>query len=172
MKQSCLQVAFVGVFLLIAAMIVGHGRPVILSSARAQGAASDGMRPAKPADRTAALASIRSQLNAFQKSDFPTAVRYQSSELQAHFGSVAAFQHMMQTHYPAFLTFKSFSFGPVETADTGQHLLVPVTLVEGNGIKLPALYLMVREGKTYKVDGVQGGMAPEPDPGSRPSQET
>ena len=170
MNKSCLQVVFVGAFLLFAAAILWHGHPALIAPARAQDAATGVVRPAKAADRQAAIASIQAQLKAFQKDDFVTAVRYQSSGLKTHFGSVRRFQHMMQTNYPAFLNFKSATFGPAGTPDKGQTLVIPVTLLEGGGVKVQALYFMVREGKTYKVNGVQGGMAPAPD--ATPSQET
>ena len=152
------------------ALILRHGHTALIAPARAQDASPDVVRPAKAADRKAAIASIQAQLKAFQKNDFVTAVRYQSSGLQAHFGSVTTFQHMMETNYPAFLNFKSATFGPAATPDKGQTLVIPVTLLEGGGVKVQALYEMVREGKTYKVNGVQGGAAPAPE--ATPSQET
>ena len=153
-------------------MILWHGHPTLIAPVRAQDAApaSGDIHPAKAADRRAAIASIQAQLKAFQKNDFVGAVRYQSSDLQAHFGSVATFQHMMETNYPAFLHFRSAAYGPAGTPDRGLNIVIPVTLLEGGGVKVQAIYFMVREGKTYKVNGVQGGAAPAPD--ATPSQET
>ena len=174
MKQRVRSVVFVAAFLLLAGVIVGYGHPTLLPAARAQDAvpAPAVIRPAKAADRKAAIASIQAQLKAFQKDDFATAIRYQSRGLKAHFPSADAFRHMMQTNYPAFLNFKSASYGQAGTPDNGQHVLLTVSLLELGGVKVQALYILVREGKTYKVDGVQGGVVPGPTPDAGPSRET
>jgi len=137
----------------------------LMPSARAQDSSPLGisLHPARAADRAAAITSIQAQLKAFQRDNYQKAVQYQSSGLKRNFPSVADFRRMMQTQYPAFINFKSASFGAAQTPDNGRHLLIPVSLSEGNGVTVRAFYIMVREGKAYKVDGVEGGTAPPPD---------
>lgn len=138
-------------------------RGLLFSPAAAQGAGAPSagqMRPAKPTERQAASASITAQLRAFQKDDFQKAVQYQSANLKRNFPSVAGFRQMMRAAYPQFTNYKSVKFGDARADASGQHVLMPITLVGQDGVILHALYLMVKEGKTYHVDGVMGGAKP------------
>ena len=172
MKPRAVQISFVVASLLLAGLIVHQGHLTLMPPALAQDAATGPSRAASMADRKAAIAVIGAQLKALQKGNYPQVLQYQSSGLRHHFGSVAAFRRMMETHYPAFLTFQSVAYGPASTPDGGRHLAIPVTLRKGNGVKLPALYILVREGTGYKVDGVEGAMAPPPGATGGPSQVT
>ena len=121
----------------------------------------DAARPAKPAERTAAIASIQAQLKAFARDDYKTAANYQSSGLQKNFTSPLQFRAMMTRVYPEFAHSKRATFGPAQADMTGTHLAVPIAVTGVDGITIHAVYLMVREGKLYKVEGVAGG-ATEP----------
>lgn len=138
-------------------------RHQLLAPALAQGkspTSSDTMRPAKAAERQAVAASIMAQLQAFQKGDFQKAVQYQSANLKRNFPSVAAFRQMMKAAYPEFTNYKSVQFGEAQADASGLHVLMPVTLTGKDGVTLRALYLMIKEGKVYRVDGVAGGARP------------
>ena len=134
----------------------------LLTPAAAQAGGPDAgkMRPARAAERQGAAASITAQLKAFQKDDFQKAAQYQSANLKRNFPSVAAFRQMMKAGYPEFTNYKSVQFGDARADASGLHVLMPVTLVGHDGVTLRALYLMVREGRTYHVDGVMGGARP------------
>jgi len=129
----------------------------IATAALAQDALPAKMRPAKAADRTAAISSIQAQLKAFGRDDYKTAVMYQSAGLKKNFPSPEAFRAMMVRTYPEFAHFKSVTFGPAQSDATGAHLAILAAIIGQDGVKVRAVYLMVREAKAYRVEGVAGG---------------
>lgn len=147
--------------------------PVVLSTLAATSAALSQtptpatMRPAKPAERQAAIHSIQTQLKAFGRDDYKTAVTYQSAGLRKTFPSTEAFRAMMVRTYPEFAHFKTATFGPAQSDAAGTHLAILTTIIGQNGVTKHAVYLMVREGKIYRVEGVAGGaQLPVEDSGS------
>ncbi len=126
-------------------------------AAGAQAAAAK-VRAAKPAERASAIASVQSQLKAFDRDDYKSAVTYQSAGLRRSFGSPAQFRAMITQAYPQFAHSKSITFGPAQCDPAGVHLTLPATVTGKDGVTVHALYLLVREGKMYHVEGVGGGM--------------
>ena len=118
-------------------------------------------RAAKAAERTAAINSIQAQLKAFRKDDYKTAVGYQSAGLRHNFPSTEAFRAMMVRTYPEFAHSKSVTFGTAKCDAAGLHLAIQASVTGQDGVTVKAVYLMVREGKAYHVEGVAGG-AQEP----------
>ncbi len=131
--------------------------PVAAQNSGPQDAPTAAMPPASSAVRKAAAASIKAQLDAFAKDDYAKAVHYQSAGLKRNFPSVSAFRQMITTAYPEFAHYKSVQFGDARADAKGLHVLLPVTLTGQDGVTLKALYMMVKEGKVYKVEGVAGG---------------
>lgn len=172
-RQRVLAVALAAACLLLAGFVLRQFHVPVVGPVSAQsGAPQDTpqltMVPASAAVRKAASASIKAQLNAFAKDDYSKAVQYQSAGLKRNFPSVGAFRQMMTTTYPEFAHYKSVQFGDARADSKGLHVMMPVTLTGQDGVTLKALYLLVKEGKTYKVEGVAGGArAPLPnDPSS------
>ena len=64
--------------------------------------------------------------------------------------------------YPEFAHSKRVVFGPAQADAAGAHLAVPAAVTGQDGITVHAVYLMVREGKVYRVDGVAGGAITPP----------
>ena len=125
------------------------------------------VRPAKAAERTAAISAIQAQLKAFGRDDYKAAIVYQSSGLRRNFASPEQFQAMIKQVYPEFAHSKRAFFGPAQANLTGSHLVIPAAVTGTDGITVHAVYLMVREGKQYKVEGVAGGaITPPSNPGS------
>lgn len=125
------------------------------------------VRPAKAAERTAAITAIQAQLRAFGRGDYKAAIVYQSSGLRKSFASPEQFQAMIKQVYPEFAHSKRAVFGPAQSNLAGSHLVIPAAVTGTDGITVHAVYLMVREGKSYKVEGVAGGaITPPSDPGS------
>ena len=120
------------------------------------------VHPAKAADRTAAISAIQAQLKAFGRGDYKTAITYQSSDLKRSFQSPGQFRAMIMQAYPEFAHSKRVVFGPAEADAAGAHLAIPVAVTGLDGVTVHAVYLMVREGKAYRVDGVAGGAAAPP----------
>lgn len=121
------------------------------------------MRSAKAAERQAAVNSIQTQLKAFGRDDYKTAITYQSAGLKKNFSSVDAFRTMMVRVYPEFAHYKTVVFGPAQCDPAGAHLAIPVSVIGQDGVTVKALYLMVREGKIYRVEGVLSQTQPPPD---------
>ena len=119
-------------------------------------------RPAKAAERTAAISAIQAQLKAFGRDDYKTAIGYQSSGLKKNFASPDQFRAMMTRVYPEFAHSKRVVFGPAQADAAGAHLAIPTAVTGTDGVTVHAVYLMVREGKSYKVEGVAGGALPLP----------
>ena len=128
------------------------------------------LRPAKAAERTAAITAIQAQLKAFGRDDYKAAIVYQSSGLRKNFASPDQFQAMIKQAYPEFAHSKRAVFGPAEADTTGTHLAIPTAVTGVDGITVHAVYLMVREGKVYRVEGVAGG-AVSPPGGDAPSRD-
>jgi hypothetical protein len=114
-------------------------------------------RPAKAAERQAAIRSIQAQLQAFKRDDYKTAIGYQSSGLKKAFPTPEAFHSMMLNMYPEFAHYKAVTFGSAQSDKAGLHLALSATVTGQDGIAVHAVYLMVREGKLYRVEGVSGG---------------
>jgi len=137
------------------------------SAAPAQAPLPVKMHPAKAADRSAAIISIQAQLRAFGRDDYKTAVMYQSAGLKKNFPSPEAFRAMMTRTYPEFAHYKTVTFGPAQSDITGTHLAVLASITGQDGVKVRAVYLMVREAKIYHVEGVAGGAQfPQQDSGA------
>jgi len=140
------------------ALLLTLGALTLTSAAGAQ--TPDGARPAKAADRSAAIHSIQAQLQAFGRDDYKTAIGYQSAGLKKNFASPGDFRAMMLHAYPEFAHSKSVFFGPAQADAAGTHLVIAAAVTGKDGITVHAVYLMVREGKTYHVEGVAGGAVP------------
>lgn len=153
--------AFVLVCFAIGATVLHHFQGPWIRPASAQSAdeadPAMGLRPAKADVRHAAIAAIQAQLAAFSKGDYQTAIKYQSAGLKQNFSSPDAFRQMMEAAYPEFAHSRKVAFGLVKSDGLGQRVLVPVSLTGQDGVTVRAAYLMVREGKAYRVQGVLGG---------------
>ena len=120
-------------------------------------------KPATSAQKDAAQLSIGTQLAAFRRGDWPTAVRYQSAALKRNFASAKAFETMMKTSYPQFVSSKSASFG--RAFSSGNWLEIEVKVTGSDGVVVDCVYQMVKENGVYHVAGVAGGLAPQIAPG-------
>lgn len=109
--------------------------------------------------RKVAQASIIKQLEAFKKDDYQQAVKYQSAGLRRNFASVQQFRQMMQVAYPQFACYKKVVFGKAMAAPDGSRVQVAVRLWGRDGVETQAVYMMVKEGGIFRVEGVAGGMA-------------
>lgn len=160
-RSRLASVVFVLVCFAVGGTVLHHFQGPLIRPASAQAAdeldPSVGLRAAKPEVRRAAIAAIQAQLTAFAKGDYTAAIKYQSAGLKQNFGSPDAFRQMMEGTYPEFAHYRKVVFGTVKSDISGQRVLVPVTLTGQDGVSVRAAYLMVREGKAYRVQGVAGG---------------
>ncbi|WP_157947531.1 DUF4864 domain-containing protein [Abditibacterium utsteinense] len=151
--------------------------PVLLSllsaPARCAPAAKPKNSPAAPtlwkaatsAQRAQAAASIRAQLDAFKRNDWDKAATFQSEGLRRNFGTTAQFRAVITANYPQFAKYKSVAFNASRAL--GGHVEMQVLLTGQDGVKLRAIYLMIKERGAYRVAGVQGGNSGGARPGMR-----
>lgn len=135
---------------------------VFIAAAAAFAQSPSLVRPAKAAERIAAIAAIQAQLKAFGRDDYKAAIIYQSSGLKKNFASPEQFQTMIKQAYPEFAHSKRAIFGPAQADAAGTHLAIPTAVTGMDGITVHAVYLMVREGKAYRIEGVAGGAITSP----------
>ena len=103
----------------------------------------------KPADL---YAVVERQLGNFQNSDFPRAYEDASRAIQARF-SVDQFAAMVQTEYPDMTHVSLAEYGYVEAR--GSHATLQVFLIGTEGQVMPCVYMMVREGDSWHIDGAR-----------------
>jgi hypothetical protein len=108
---------------------------------------------AQPADQGAAMTrTVLDQLAAFRRDDWTSAYGFASSGIQAQFGP-EAFRAMVTQGYAAIARSRTATVGRVEPLDS-RHGLVEVRVEGENGETIDALYELVEEQGTWRVNGV------------------
>ncbi len=107
------------------------------------------------AERHKVIQTITGQLDAFKKDDYRKAILLQSSALRDRFPSVEIFRQMMKTRYPLFTQYETVDFGNGRSDPKGQTVRMFVRVAGKDGTAVRVIYIMVREGDAYRVDGVQ-----------------
>lgn len=103
----------------------------------------------KPADL---YAVVERQLGDLRGGDFPRAYEYASREFQSRY-NMEQFAAMMQAEYPGMMRVTRAQYGQVQTR--GRHATIQVFLIGQGGEVMPCVYLMVREGEAWKIDGTR-----------------
>ncbi len=103
----------------------------------------------KPSDL---YAVVDRQLGDFRGGDFTRAYEYASQEIQERY-SVDQFAAMVQADYPGMTQVSQVQYGLVQTM--GRHATMQVYLIGPDGIVMPCVYIMVREGESWRIDGAR-----------------
>jgi len=103
----------------------------------------------RPADL---YAVVERQLGNFRGGDFSKAYEDASQAIQARY-SVDQFAAMVQNDYPGLTQVSRAQYGVVQTH--GRHATMQVYLIGEDGITIPCVYMMVREGDSWRVDGAR-----------------
>ena len=114
-------------------------------------------RIATPQERSAAVVVITSQLQAFKKGDFKTALSLQTAQLRAGFTSPDAFAAMMKANYPDYMSYQSVHFGRGRVPPSGKGISIRVVLTTRNGNEVQSVYHLSPENKKLRIAGVSGG---------------
>ena len=101
--------------------------------------------------RVAAEPVLR-QLEAFRRGDYDTAYTFASQEIQQMFDR-PAFERMVKNGYPEIVRSAYAAVGHAELAPTG-NAYVTVKIHGANGVSVEALYELVWENGTWKINGV------------------
>ena len=114
---------------------------------------------AQPPDVKAAAEPALRQLDAFRRNDYDTAYTFASREIHRLFDR-QAFERMVRTGYPEIADSLRAHVASTRVAPDGSVYLI-IKVHGANGQHIEALYEMVREFGSYKINGVVA----RPDPG-------
>jgi hypothetical protein len=113
----------------------------------------------QPSDVKAAAEPALRQLDAFRRNDYDTAYAFASSEIQRLFDR-QAFERMVRTGYPEIADSVRAHVASTRAMPNGTIYLV-LKIRGANGQHVEALYEIVREFGSYKINSVVA----RPDPG-------
>ena len=132
---------------------------LVLMLATATAADAPKLKPSLDAVKKEITSVVESQLAAFRTNDFKTAYTFAASGIKEQF-PLAAFEGMVKNGYPVIAQSQSATFGV--TLDDGEQAVVNV-VIKGKSGKLGRFqYILIREGKQWKITGVTE-QAPEGD---------
>jgi len=114
---------------------------------------------AQPAPDAAATAPVMQQLDAFRRDDYDTAYTFASAEIRRLFDR-PGFEAMVRNGYPEIARSSRAYVADSRTAPDGRVYVV-VEIRGHNGQQIRAVYEVVLEGGTWKINGVVA----RPDPG-------
>lgn len=117
-------------------------------------------RLASASERADIARTIRAQLEAFRRDDWSEAVSHQSDGLKTNFASTEDFRRVIESNYPQFANYRSVEFRAIRIG--GKWAMAEIALMGQDGVRVSALYQMVRENGVYKVAGVSGGTQKRP----------
>jgi Domain of unknown function (DUF4864) len=120
------------------------GLALLAFAATASGQAGD--------PRTAMTRTVLDQLAAFRRDDWGAAYAHASSMIQAHFG-LEAFRQMVMSGYAPIARSARAAVSNVEVVDAG-HGFVEVRVEGVNGETVDALYELVDEQGSWRINGV------------------
>ena len=103
----------------------------------------------KPADL---YAVVDRQLGELRGGDFSRAYEYASRGFQERF-SVEQFAAMVRSDYPGMTRVSRAEYGPVQT--NRGHATMQVYLIGEDGEVMPCVYMLVREGESWRIEGAR-----------------
>ena len=110
-------------------------------------------------DEKAAAEPVMRQLDAFRRNDYDTAYGFASAEIHRLFDR-AAFEQMVKSGYPEIADSVRANVVATQAGPDG-HVYIVIKIRGANGQHVEAMYDMVREGGSWKINGVVA----KPDPG-------
>jgi hypothetical protein len=119
---------------------------VALVTAWVQERADENVKPAE------LYAVVQRQLGDFRGGDFTHAYEYASQAIQARY-SEEQFATMVQAEYPGMTNVCNVEYGEVRTHRG--HATMQVYLVDPDGGIMPCVYMLVREGGLWHIDGAR-----------------
>jgi len=117
------------------------------------------MRALAQGDEKAAAEPVLRQLEAFRRNDYDAAYAFASEEIRRLFDR-AAFERMVRSGYPEIANSLRATVIATRVGPEG-HLYLVIKIRGANGTPVEAVYDMVREGGSWKINGVVA----KPDPG-------
>jgi hypothetical protein len=103
----------------------------------------------KPSDL---YAVVERQLGNLRGGDFSGAYEDASKAIQDRY-SVDQFATMVETQYPGMTQVSRAEYGQVQTH--GRHATMQVYLIGEDGAIIPCIYMLVREGDDWRIDGAR-----------------
>jgi hypothetical protein len=103
----------------------------------------------KPAEL---YAVVERQLGDLRGGEISRAYEYASRDFQQHY-NVEQYAAMLQANYPDMTRVTRAQYGQVQT--NGRHATLRVYLIGQDGEVMPCVYMMVREGESWRIDGTR-----------------
>jgi hypothetical protein len=103
----------------------------------------------KPSDL---YAVVERQLGALRGGDISRAYEDASREFQRRY-NMEQFAAMAQAEYPGMTHVSRAEYGLVQT--NGRHATMQVYLIGQDGEVMPCVYMLVREGESWRIDGTR-----------------
>lgn len=97
-------------------------------------------------------AVVQRQLGDLRGHEYSKAYEYASQGIQSRF-NLEQFTAMVETSYPGMTRVVRAEYGQVETH--GRHATMQVYLIGPSGEVMPCVYMMVREGESWRIDGAR-----------------
>src|SRR5437870_5440802 len=110
-------------------------------------------------DEKAAAEAVMRQLDAFRRKDYDTAFTFASAEIHRLFDR-ESFERMVKSGYPEIADSARANVIATQAGPDG-HVYLVIKIRGANGQHIEAMYDMVREGGSWKINGVVA----KPDPG-------
>ena len=110
-------------------------------------------------DEKAAAEPVMRQLDAFRRNDYDTAFTFASAEIHRLFDR-ESFERMVKSGYPEIADSSRANVIATQAGPDG-HVYLVIKIRGANGQHIEAMYDMVREGGSWKINGVVA----KPDPG-------
>jgi hypothetical protein len=103
----------------------------------------------KPADL---YAVVDRQLGELREGDFSRAYEYASRNVQRTY-TIGQFAAMVEADFPGMLRASRAEYGLVRTS--GPRATMQVYLIGQNGAVMPCVYMLVREGESWRIEGAR-----------------
>jgi hypothetical protein len=121
-------------------------------------------RPASEAERQAVAAVIQSQLESFRTDDYRRGRERLSSVMKRGIPEPEGLRRMVRTLYPELAHFHSIQYGRARATRSGTRVEILVTVTGQDGGVAETAYDMIREGSTWLVASITGGISHGPPP--------
>ncbi len=108
--------------------------------------------PVEPPSHRALYAVVFEQVQAMRADDFGSAYMRASREVRHSF-SLPGFREMAKAEYPALMGARGVQLGPVRVR--GERAFIEVYFTGNDREVIPCIYSLIREGATWKIDGVK-----------------
>ena len=96
--------------------------------------------------------AVQAQLSAFSRGDYEAAFEMTSPGIQEQFGDAETMAEVVRRRYPELIRSRSVVFG--RPGNVRDRVAQPVEVTGEDGVTLVTLFLLVRLGDDWRIDGL------------------